>query len=452
MDSLAVIAIIIALLGIISSALFFKWNTYKLQVNKKKIRARSNLVIIFCVILISSLLIWQRHTYIKQTQENKKREEIEYSNTYEEILFELSNDNSMEALRKIDKLLHTIKNEEKEIELYILQGNIYMNIGLAEHNNRYLENAVLAYKEVLLPHSVASKTQIIEAKSGMGISYLSIDINIYYKELEQIIKDLENADLKEDLMGQMCLGMYYEEEYFRDFEIYDLEKVLDHYETALKIEERFSNQNIVENNLYLILQEKVANFYLRYGTYNIRDENLNVYLQKSISIYNNLLNFYDPQKNKYNYYKCLKEQGRCYAFMEDENDNLKSAYLTKAYNNMKTVLHFDDKELDDLMLGYYLFVAYFNISDADINMLFSRYDRLLKTSSVSSDKYTIRETKFNMLCCSYYWWKRSDSKKYYKIGKQVLKEIRNNYYDFYNSTQQQLIDYIDDFYKYHKMK
>ena len=434
MDSLAIVAIIIALLGIISSALFFKWNTYKLQVNKKKIRARSNLVIIFCVIFIISLIIWQRHTYIKQTQENKKKEEIEYSNTYDEILFELSNNNSMEALRKIDKLLHTIKNEKKEIELYILQGNIYLNIGLTEHNNRYLENAVLAYKEVLLLHSVASKTQIIAAKSGIGISYLSIDINIYYKELEQIINDLENEDLKEDLMGQMCLGMYYEKEYFSNFEIYDLEKTLECYEIMLKSEERFSNQNIFENNLYLILQEKVANFYFRYATHNIRDENLMVYLQKSISIYNNLLNSYDPQKNKYNYYKCLKEQGRCYAFMEDENDNLKIAYLTKAYNNMKTVLYFDDKELDDLMLGYYLFVAYLNTSDADINMLFSRYDRLLKASSVSSDKNTIRETKFNMLCCSYYWYEKSDSKKYYKFGKQVLKEIKNNYYDFYSST------------------
>lgn len=379
-------------------------------------------------------------------QNNEKKQEIEYSNSYEEILFEIGNENYIKALRKADRLIHNIEDEKEKIKLYILQGNIYMYIGMIEKNDKYLENAVLEYKKVLFSNTIASNTQIITAKSCIGISYLSIDNKIYYKEMKQTIKDLkkENNILKENLMGQMYLGIYYVEEFFKDFEISDLENALSNYEMALKIEKSFSTENIVENNLYIILQEKLANLYLKYAINNIIDDNLMLYLEKSIYIYNNLLDFYEPEKNKYNYYKCLKEQGRCYVFLKDENKNLRTAYLTKAYNNMKTVLYFDDKELDDLILGCYLFVPYCNVNNSDINMLFSRYNRLLKTSLISSDENTIRETKFNMLCCSYFWWIKSASKKYYKIGKHLLKEIKNKYYDFYNSAQKQLINDIEN--------
>lgn len=449
MYNLSFISIIVAFLSIIISVLCFVWNTYHLKINRKKIRLRGNLVIIFCVIFIIGLLILQRQTYIKQKQETKKKEQIEFSNNYEEILFEIGNENYIEALRKADKLVHTTEDKKEKIKLYILQGHIYLCIGMIEKNDSYLENAVFEYKKVLSLDDIVSKTQIITVKSGICISYLDIDNKIYNKEVEQIIEDLEkeNADLKENLIGQVCLGIYYAEEYFNNFVNSDLENALNHYEIAIEIEKDFSNQNIVENNFYIILQEKLANLYFRYASQNIFDDNFMLYLEKSIYIYNNLLDFYEPKKNKYNYYKCLKEQGRCYIFLKEENENLKIAYLIKAYNNLKTVLYFDDKELDDLILGCYIFVPFCNVNNADINMLFSRYNRLLKKSLVLSDKNTIRETKFNMLCCSYFWWIKSASKKYYKIGKQLLKEIKNKYYDFYNSAQQQLINDIETIYK-----
>lgn len=442
MYDLSFIAIIITVLTVIISILCSKWNTYDLTKNKRKIRLRSNLLIIFCIISIIFLLIFQRYTYIKQMQDDKKKQEIEYSNSYEEILFEIGNENYIKALRKTDKLLNNIEDEKEKIELYGLQGNIYMYIGLTENNNIYLENAVLAFNKVVFLHSFASKIQIIEAKAGLGISYIGINNKIYDKKLEQIVKDIENADLKEDLLGQICLGAYYTEEYFSNFQISDLENALSHYEMALKLEKSFSTENIVENNLYIILQEKLADLYLKYAAHNIMNNGSMLYLEKAIYIYSNLLDFYEPEKNKYNYYKCLKEQSRCYVFLKDENENLRTAYLTKAYNNMRTVLYFDDKELDDLMLGYYLFIPCCNVKD--INMLFSRYNRLLKTSLILSDENTIRETKLNMLCCSYFWWIKSASKKYYKIGKHLLKEIKNKYYDFYNSEQQQSINDIEN--------
>lgn len=442
------ITILISFFSIILTLLAIKYGTFQSKTNKKKIRWKTNLLLVLVFIFMLVAIIYN---LILESQKEQKQIYDRYMYDYHEVRYEIENRNYVKATKKIDNILFYLKSENERIKMSILKCFCYLQEALQldtndEQKNLYLSNCIPILKGIQINKN-ASEKQINKANLLLGMAYFFLEDELYSDELEKCIDFLESSYQENSgafYDGSFLLGMYYENKYNSSLEKRYLEKAMNYYEEAINGLLGNDDINIEEKDAVNILKSKAAYFYLRYAMETMIEgkEDIQAFLEKSINIYNDIIASCDIEKDMKLYCNSLKEQARCYCLMEV----FYGKYAGKAYDNFIKFIYLEDENLDDLLIGSYIFLL-LDVSEDDINMLLKRYNRLLDNYNVLTDIKCIVEIKFDLVNCYYILTMKFQSIEYLNEGKKLLQEIYSNYYDYYSFERKEEIDYYNDFFR-----
>lgn len=444
MDINNLIVWLFTLLGILVAVLIAKWNTYSKESNKKILRWRFNILIILIIVFLIISIIFYLNSIKLEEKRNQEQIEIQFENDCREVEFEIENQNYIDAAKKIDSILGYVKSidEKKYVELLIWKGSCYLDemfLLLLENDDQatfYAEKSISVLNDVLLNEGEISKKQLIRIKYTLGMAYLFLGDEENSEELDGIISFFEGAnkdELTEIWYGSvsMLLGMYYENKYYGKQSEIDLKKTLQYYEETINYMSNLEDINSQEKSVLKLIKEKVANFYMRQAFNNIAENKESLeFLEKSILLYDELMRSCNINKETKLYYQCLKDQGRCYYYME----TIYEKYTGRAYKNFVKFIYRDEIYFDSLLVGSYVFLE-LNVTDEDVEMILKRYYRLLEAYNESLDFKMVAEIKSDLVMCYYILAKKQHNIEYYTEGKVLLDDIYCNYLDYYNEKR-----------------
>lgn len=471
------ISAIIALAAIAVTLLSIKWDMYKQNTNneKKRIKKKINVMLFFIILSCLGILIYRDRSQKAKSIEQQKKSIAELENQqkdyeaewakqrkeyadkfikdYNEAKFEFQNQNYIAAARKYDSMLDDIMDEDLSFEINRHIGYCYFFQALFKPSDKkdlYFNNAVSVIKKILSSDNELSYNQEFNAKYDLAIIYIFYDFELFYDELQDIIKQLENDIIQNrDIPcalyeGYYLLGMYYEHEYYMKFQNEDLDKTIAYYEYALDSETDIDDDSMIGRYMQYLFKEKVAYCYLRHAAYLIVEQNVSndsmffkQSLNKAISIYDELLTLCNTEKGMAVYYKSLKDQARCYYLLNEPD---------KAYDNFIKFIYVDNKDLDYLLTGCYTF-ANLDLTQQDQEILLERYNRLVKSYSGRSDMGNMCDTKFEQVACYYFLSQRTGDEAYFKEGKKILNELKGKYAGYLNARRDEDLKRYDILYK-----
>lgn len=387
----------------------------------------------------------------KLVLENQKKFEADFN----AARFEIENHNYINAVKIYNDMLHSNDNLnnffqiKKQIGLcYMVQGNIEQG----EKQNLYFDNAISTFQEILSMDDVFSKEQLLELQYYLAMTYIFYENETYEKELKVLINLLEdklneNANLpfnKDE--GYFLLGMFYESRFYKDYKSEDFEKAKEYFVNALEFEVEIENLDTIEKGLSLLYKENAAYFYLRHAnhisvnlsTYSY-DEMVYIYnedLRTAILIYEDLLSVCSYDIYPDIYFRNVKDLGRCYILLDEKE---------KAYDEFKKFIYLDREDLDPNLSGSYLFTT-LELNQEDIDILLKRYYRLVDYYIEISDINEMCEAKLELLSCYYVLYNKQKNIDYYKKGREILDELNNKYYGYYNTKRDGIIEEYNELY------
>lgn len=428
------IGFMIAIVGGIFALLVALWGTYEKKANRKRIRIRIIILIaawILIWIIIAILYAWA------QEPRQLTKEDI-----YQAIVFDMENENYLEAARTIDSLQQKHSADQPELNFY--KGVTYLLYGFNPEHLDYIEKAIPYLKQA----EQSKDTEIIyQSYLFLVLAYTEEQTDLYASDLLRIVNILENSDRNErsDLLKlkYLILGIYYENEFFKDFDEKAMENAAMYYEKSSAIS--IPPENSIEDYVFNLAEERTAYFYLKCGAHEIpfNTQKAQAYLTKSRDMIMQLLAQTDSNTNSALYLQYLKIQAKSECLL----GMLTGDTATVLHGNelFQEIIYVEDSSLDYLVLNVgptYTGTGLY--TEDDWQKLNEKYNRFLRSIQNTNDLETVANIKYDLMICNYYNAKYLEDEKYQEQGLEYLNELDNVYYRYLNTAKRENLKLFRD--------
>lgn len=436
--------IVVVFLGIIITLLLALWGTYPLsKKNKVVIRIR----IIFTIVLLVLLLGAISFFYIFN---RKEKLDNEFSQQYSEFLSLMNSGSYPDAISTIDKLLYTYKDDADRVyELTYNKALCYFKYAIEIDDKSYIDEIIQLLSSIKDIENKSSEDIQNNVRVLLGYSYLILDEPIYKNMLDDLVLEIETQISSSDNLDCVYyfLGSYYYNNFENTGEQLFLDQAMHYYEKGIDIGINAKNKNTSENLLYNLMYEHVGYCYLKYGAGIVLtnvDESI-TYIKQAAEIYEALLAAQDPKKDIYQYFYYKKELSRCYCFVGMLG--LDNELLDTALEYMEDIIEMNEEIIDDHLVGLVpLYITLKNYDEVNVELIIERYNRLLEKNTVSTNLNKAFDIRTNLVTIYYTLAVKSGIQGYYEDGKEILNELKENYYPLVSTSQKEYILDLENLY------
>lgn len=444
---LTVLTLFVTLLGVSINVFFTKWRTYPEERNRKKIRQRCNAILLVIILLG---IIFSIFFFIKSREEK----EIVYKTFYDEVQYEMQNGEYSAAIKKINKQINYINNNQEYVDFKILKFVCLFCESImndSQKDNSKTENVIAEIREMQLEKKQMTEDQKLFLEAILGFSFIFLEDKRYDYEIQEIKEHFEEIRRKNLYIDErdidIFLGMYYEREYEKNGNEESLKAVILNYEKVVADDGKGEVINLINKGTQEYYTRKLANYYIEAGKLKrlSNKKEAIVFFKKASLIYEEIILNCDVNKNANTYYQCINKQGACYCWLMLLKDK-EEDYAKKSKENFRKLINMDNEKYDESMMGMYIFIWLDNSQEED-EMVVKRYKRLMKKFDDISNYKMAAEVRFEITYSYFLLAQKYEDEKYLENGKKYLNQIKETYYDYFNESKKQNVNMINKAYE-----